>query len=123
MDWAKTTARWDKKLLVLGFGATYTRGFTVVESDLFAVTLVTWGTDLPHPHQVGMCGAYCEKYVCSVLTHHIQGISFANGISHLYLNQSLPNLHDFCKVSLDFSDFFYDISRIISQNGHEDLKF
>ena len=33
MDGAKTTARWYKKNLVLGFGATYTKGFTVNEVD------------------------------------------------------------------------------------------
>ena len=30
MDWAKTTARGYKKHLVMGFGAAYTRGFTVL---------------------------------------------------------------------------------------------
>ena len=32
MDWAETTARRDKKYLIWGFGATYTRGFTVLTS-------------------------------------------------------------------------------------------
>ena len=30
MDWAKTTTRGDNTRLVLGFGATCTRGFTVI---------------------------------------------------------------------------------------------
>ena len=32
MDWAKTTARGYKIHLSFGFGATYTRGFTVIQT-------------------------------------------------------------------------------------------